>query len=254
MNDYCEHCPVAKLANGMPCPGRTVIHSRPAVGRYCELVDPSHPAYVPGYDASVLEAAQRPQAPSRAAAPLSPAPIDPLSPEQRAAFEAEFNACPHRSRDTTCRCRQHKCALGKGTEGYVTTWECSICLGYVDQAGHATDKGLATEDTAPLQHGDAPAGPSLLRRLGNAAKAAVRVVDQAAHGRDVKVPAEEAAARLAICRACDRYKALTQTCEHPDCGCFLPVKTTLATEVCPLGKWGSGMDPAKVAPDRVHAD
>lgn len=59
MNNYCEHCPVAKIGTGAPCLGRTAIPPRPVIRRYCELVDPNHPAHVPGYDASVLEAAAR---------------------------------------------------------------------------------------------------------------------------------------------------------------------------------------------------
>lgn len=56
MNDYCDHCPVEKHASGLSCLGRTAIGPHPAIGRYCELVDPNDAGYVPGYGASVLQA------------------------------------------------------------------------------------------------------------------------------------------------------------------------------------------------------
>jgi hypothetical protein len=41
--------------------------------------------------------------------------------------------------------------------------------------------------------------------------------------------------RMEICKSCDRYRELTQTCEL--CGCFMPLKTTAANMACPLDKW-----------------
>lgn len=39
--------------------------------------------------------------------------------------------------------------------------------------------------------------------------------------------------RIKICRECDRYKAFF--CK--ECGCFMPAKTRMKNQRCPLGKW-----------------
>lgn len=41
--------------------------------------------------------------------------------------------------------------------------------------------------------------------------------------------------RLDICQACDRFQEKTQTCEI--CGCYMPLKTTMANMECPIQKW-----------------
>jgi hypothetical protein len=41
--------------------------------------------------------------------------------------------------------------------------------------------------------------------------------------------------RMNICKQCDRYLEITQTCEL--CGCFMPLKTTMSNMKCPLDKW-----------------
>jgi hypothetical protein len=51
-----------------------------------------------------------------------------------------------------------------------------------------------------------------------------------------KATDDERAARLEVCRACDRYDAAQVRCK--ECGCFLAAKTRWAAEACPLGKWG----------------
>ncbi len=49
-------------------------------------------------------------------------------------------------------------------------------------------------------------------------------------------PDEERARRLALCEACDRLNPENRKCI--ECTCVVDYKTTRASEVCPLGKWG----------------
>jgi hypothetical protein len=52
-------------------------------------------------------------------------------------------------------------------------------------------------------------------------------------------------ARIQICESCEFYGANqaetsfvnNKLCQK--CNCFMPVKTTLATAKCPIGKWGA---------------
>ena len=41
--------------------------------------------------------------------------------------------------------------------------------------------------------------------------------------------------RMEVCRSCDRLDNITKICK--ECGCFMPVKTKLPNEACPIGKW-----------------
>jgi hypothetical protein len=41
--------------------------------------------------------------------------------------------------------------------------------------------------------------------------------------------------RLEICRGCEFYRKLSNTCKK--CGCFMKLKTTLEHAKCPIGKW-----------------
>ena len=43
------------------------------------------------------------------------------------------------------------------------------------------------------------------------------------------------AARLATCRACDRFDAARVVCR--DCGCYLQIKTRWSDQQCPIGLW-----------------
>ena len=42
--------------------------------------------------------------------------------------------------------------------------------------------------------------------------------------------------RIAICMSCDRFSKYTKSCK--ECGCFMPAKTKLKGNSCPIGKWG----------------
>jgi hypothetical protein len=41
--------------------------------------------------------------------------------------------------------------------------------------------------------------------------------------------------RMAICRSCDSFRKDVPLCK--ECGCFMPIKTSLKNSFCPLGKW-----------------
>ena len=69
---------------------------------------------------------------------------------------------------------------------------------------------------------------NVLGSLGKTAKAAIS-------GQGVKVTAETAEARLAICRTCPFFRHTDERCSK--CGCYMAVKTYLKAEKCPVGKW-----------------
>jgi len=47
----------------------------------------------------------------------------------------------------------------------------------------------------------------------------------------------EAAARLAICRACEHFDTDRGACRQ--CGCGMELKVSWADQSCPIGRWGS---------------
>ena len=78
------------------------------------------------------------------------------------------------------------------------------------------------------------------QKVANAAKAAVRIVKQAAQGGPIFVEEQEKQRRLAICRGCEYWNEGGNVglgeCKHPGCGCTR-FKQGLATESCPIDKW-----------------
>ena len=46
---------------------------------------------------------------------------------------------------------------------------------------------------------------------------------------------ELAAYRLEICKGCEFFRPVAQTCRK--CGCFMQLKTTLEEAKCPIGNW-----------------
>jgi hypothetical protein len=87
---------------------------------------------------------------------------------------------------------------------------------------------------------------SLMRKSRNLAGAGGRVVKAAVKREKIKVSAEEQQRRLAICEG---VPSVSPRCEHftrsinfgaiscSRCSCALNLKTRLATESCPIGKW-----------------
>ena len=82
--------------------------------------------------------------------------------------------------------------------------------------------------------------PSLMKRATNAGKAVARsVVNVLKLKQPLLEASEEAARRLAICKACPMLDANRMICKHANCGCYLKAKTYLRAEHCPLDnpKW-----------------
>ena len=80
--------------------------------------------------------------------------------------------------------------------------------------------------------------PSLWTQATNAAGALGRVAGAVLAGEPVRVDQAEYDRRLAVCRGCEKYDSSRAACTV--CGCQMAGvvgKASLATEVCPLGKW-----------------
>ena len=54
-------------------------------------------------------------------------------------------------------------------------------------------------------------------------------------GSKIKQALEQGQRRMDICRSCNRFNNTTKLCK--ECGCFMPAKTKLPNEACPIGKW-----------------
>ena len=54
---------------------------------------------------------------------------------------------------------------------------------------------------------------------------------------DPNVPQSIAQMRYDICKQCEHFIAITKMCNN--CWCFMPLKTMLKHERCPIGKWKS---------------
>jgi hypothetical protein len=71
----------------------------------------------------------------------------------------------------------------------------------------------------------------IVNMAGNALKAGYRYVT---HGMP-NVTTEQANERMLICTQCEHFN--NYVCN--ECGCMLMLKTRMATESCPIGKWGN---------------
>jgi hypothetical protein len=74
--------------------------------------------------------------------------------------------------------------------------------------------------------------------LARLAHGAVGLI-KAAVGID-RAPAAGVAARVQVCRQCDRatrHKDGVRVLKCLECSCWIKLKTRLAGETCPLGKW-----------------
>jgi hypothetical protein len=82
-----------------------------------------------------------------------------------------------------------------------------------------------------------PALPPLTERINNARQAAQRVITRTLRGDPVGAERDEIDKRLAICRSCEFYRTSDGACAK--CGCFIKLKARLATEECPIDRWGA---------------
>ena len=83
--------------------------------------------------------------------------------------------------------------------------------------------------TATQTGTDPSSGPGLLRMAVSATKAMMKFI-----GSGLKTTAPDIQQnRMATCQACEHHTGLR--CRI--CGCFTNVKTRMAHEQCPIGKW-----------------
>ena len=97
--------------------------------------------------------------------------------------------------------------------------------------GHVVTSGPmgASVSTATQPGADQSTGPGLLRMAVSATKAMMKYI-----GSGLKAtPAELQQKRMATCNACEHHTGIR--CRI--CGCFTNVKTRMAHEQCPIGKW-----------------
>jgi Family of unknown function (DUF6171) len=87
----------------------------------------------------------------------------------------------------------------------------------------------ASVTTAGHTGADPSAGPGLLRMAVSATRAMMKYI-----GSGLKAtPADIQQKRIATCQGCEHHTGLR--CRI--CGCFTNVKTRMAHEQCPIGKW-----------------
>lgn len=79
--------------------------------------------------------------------------------------------------------------------------------------------------------------PSVVKQMTNAISAAIQLGKSVASGAPAEVSAEEAARRLAICRACENYRPSDDRCAL--CACFMGFAARLYSKHCPATppKW-----------------
>lgn len=77
--------------------------------------------------------------------------------------------------------------------------------------------------------------PGLVGKAKNLLKATLNHVATGMHLVSPEVQQE----RMDICKPCEFYDNNSQNPHCSECGCFLNIKTTWASEGCPIGKWES---------------
>jgi hypothetical protein len=111
----CDHCP---LATDLACPGE-------GARRLCDLIDPAHPAYQPGYITTI-----RGHASNREKWPVKSGQEDPEadrpSPAESMALVRAMHACIYRATHPPCGCSGGRCGLRNGC--IVSHRECFECL------------------------------------------------------------------------------------------------------------------------------
>jgi Family of unknown function (DUF6171) len=103
--------------------------------------------------------------------------------------------------------------------------------GNKSQQQHARNR-LSLRDAIEFK----PIYPSLLQQAKNLAHAVGNMVESVVHGEPVTVSQEEQDRRLAICHACEKFDHVQGRCTL--CGCYGKWKTWVASQKCPIGKWG----------------
>jgi hypothetical protein len=85
--------------------------------------------------------------------------------------------------------------------------------------------------------------PGILKKGVNFGKSVLEVVAHAVLEGEIQVEEEEYEDRREICKGCTLYfNEEEETCEHPECGCYMPVKARLAAMSCPLMMWAGDIE------------
>jgi hypothetical protein len=77
--------------------------------------------------------------------------------------------------------------------------------------------------------------PSVFQQARNLAREAWNTGKNAAKRLPVLVPTQVGFARISTCQTCDKLEKDTFRCK--ECGCFMKIKSQLASATCPLNKW-----------------
>ena len=80
--------------------------------------------------------------------------------------------------------------------------------------------------------GPLPSNMQMMKNLSSSLKNASKALIK---GEKVSLSKGEAEARMKICMSCEEYIKEENRCNL--CGCYMRVKTKIATEKCPIRKW-----------------
>jgi hypothetical protein len=102
-------------------------------------------------------------------------------------------------------------------------------MDFIGLSGNGPGGSMAMGGSVTTAGPDHNTGPGLLRMAVSATKAMMRFI-----GSGLKAtPADIQQSRMATCQSCEHHTGLR--CRV--CGCFTNVKTRMAHEQCPIGKW-----------------
>ena len=80
-----------------------------------------------------------------------------------------------------------------------------------------------------------PILPTKTEMAKNIIASTAKIAKSVLAGENPKLSAEEAKARLEICKGCEFFRQADERCSK--CGCYMAVKTYLKAEKCPLNRW-----------------
>lgn len=99
----------------------------------------------------------------------------------------------------------------------------------VNENGHSLDPNGANPQPVSTKN----EFPSFIQQTTNFVKSVVKHIGDGMK----QVTDEEQLKRLEMCRGCEHYADNGGNARCTQCGCFLSVKTSWASEKCPIGKW-----------------
>lgn len=92
--------------------------------------------------------------------------------------------------------------------------------------------------------------PPAAKQIENLLRDTAKVVTDKLKGHSIFVPKEIHDERWKICQSCDQLTAENRCMQ---CGCFMKVKSQLASMECPIGKWNRLSDDALPPCDECDA-